>query len=152
FGTLYPPQYENVREGTERSQLHAECLMRATEQTELEARVRFLQLAATESGLSWAQAVEHNFQFSRAVKQLDCQRTFGFSVEQKKLAGSLRISRHPVEDSPGIAGIHRLCIELANDATSDALHSHDALSCAFVSAHIILAVNSGEFVSLLDPP
>jgi hypothetical protein len=152
FGTLYPPQYENVRQGAERSQLHAECLLRVTQQTTLEIRVRFLQLAATESG-SWAQAVEHNFQFSTGVKQLDCQRTFRFSVEQNKLAGFLQTGRLPIEDVPGVAGIHRLSIELANDSISDTLQSHEnALSCAFVSAHIILAVNFGEFVSLLDPP
>ena len=152
FGTLYPPQYENVRQGTERSQLHAECLLRTTQQTSLEIRVRFLQLAATEPG-SWAQAVERNFQFSAVVEQLECQRTFGFSVAQNELAGSLRIICYSVEDAPGVEGVCRFHMELANEALSDTLHSHeDALSRAFVSAHLILGVNSGEFVSLLDPP
>lgn len=44
FGILYPPQYDEVRAGTERSQMHAECLLKTSGKAVVQVRVRFLQL------------------------------------------------------------------------------------------------------------
>lgn len=44
FGILYPPAYEEVRAGTERSQMHSECLLKTSGKAAVQARVRFLQL------------------------------------------------------------------------------------------------------------
>lgn len=44
FGILYAPGYEEVRAGTERSQMHSECLMKASGKAAVQVRLRFLQL------------------------------------------------------------------------------------------------------------
>lgn len=44
FGILYPPAYAEVRARTERSQMHSECLLKASGKAAVQVRVRFLQL------------------------------------------------------------------------------------------------------------
>jgi len=44
FGILYPPAYQEVQAGTERSQMHSECLLQASGTAAVQVRVRFLQL------------------------------------------------------------------------------------------------------------
>src|SRR5579864_7256093 len=44
FGILYPPDYEEVRLGTERCSLHSECLLKASDNCNVDIQLRFLQL------------------------------------------------------------------------------------------------------------
>ena len=44
FGILYPSQYDEVRSGTERSQMHSECLLKTHGKAVVQVRVRYLQL------------------------------------------------------------------------------------------------------------
>jgi hypothetical protein len=46
FGILYPPAYAEVQSGTERSQMHTECLLRAATDASLLVELRFLDLMA----------------------------------------------------------------------------------------------------------
>jgi hypothetical protein len=46
FGILYPPAYDEVRRGTERSIMRSECLLRPAADARLHIRLRFLQLVA----------------------------------------------------------------------------------------------------------
>jgi len=43
-GILYPPQYHEVRAGTERSQMHSECLLKTGSKAAVQVHLRFLQL------------------------------------------------------------------------------------------------------------
>jgi hypothetical protein len=44
FGILYPPAYSEVRNGTERSYMHTECLLEAPAETSVTIELRFLHL------------------------------------------------------------------------------------------------------------
>ena len=46
FGILYPPAYCEVGGGSERSEMHSECLMQVKEHAAVEVRLRFLHLIA----------------------------------------------------------------------------------------------------------
>lgn len=46
FGILYPPGYEEVARGTERSQMHSECLLKTSGDTTVRIHVRFLHTLA----------------------------------------------------------------------------------------------------------
>jgi hypothetical protein len=68
---------------------------------------------------------------------------------QVPVAGRIRISSEPLHH----AEVFRLTVEVVN-ATSYAQGSDrtPALLSCFVSAHTILGITDGEFISLLDPP
>jgi hydrogenase maturation protease len=46
FGILYPPAYNEVARGTERSRMHTECLLRANGEASVRIELRFLHLQA----------------------------------------------------------------------------------------------------------
>src|SRR5215469_9619865 len=46
FGILYPPDYSEVRSGTERSRMQTECLLEATGSARVAIELRFLHLMA----------------------------------------------------------------------------------------------------------
>lgn len=212
FGILYPPAFAEVRSGTERSAMHAECLFEvpdsgATSSTAIHLQLRFLHLVARQVEKlsddlfgearfapvpslvvdghrveSWDEAVERSVEFdlaSLAGPQQQLQFRFPCSSATERLrdrAGRLRgrIQRvqHEVTGTLSVSaqeikpGVFKLTVDIANDvawnvyeddadAVSLADHSNDrssALLRSLLSAHAILNVNGGEFVSLLDPP
>src|SRR5581483_4420256 len=48
FGILYPPAYEEVQSGTERSVMHSECLIEFKGAAKLGLELRFLQLVSNQ--------------------------------------------------------------------------------------------------------
>lgn len=46
FGILYPPEYSEVRSGTERSRMHTECLIKTAGPASVTVELRFLHLMA----------------------------------------------------------------------------------------------------------
>jgi hypothetical protein len=119
---------------------------------------------------SWNEPVERTVELHLQLNEiLDRARTTAFefpsSVEvinlpdegvverirktQLPVAGRIRISAEQVQDSE----VFRLTAEVVN-ATFYAKGSDrtPALLSCFVSAHTILSVSDGEFISLLDPP
>jgi hypothetical protein len=48
FGILYPPKYDEVKRGTERSGMHSECLLKLTGETVVHVQLRFLHLLSKE--------------------------------------------------------------------------------------------------------
>lgn len=68
------------------------------------------------------------------------------------LQGQVSVSAHPVPDTPDLV---RVTIRLENTSKlepSAKLNRQLAQRQAFASAHAILQVNGGAFISLLDPP
>lgn len=140
FGILYPPDYPEVRSGTERSLMRSECLLRAGEDARVGIRLRFLHQAD--------EPVEHSLEFEWDLK--NPQRCFQFHIpEAQQVTGAISASCEPIAD-----GVLKLTIEFANTTPSppDALDRDAALLRSLLSAHTILTVSGGEFVSLLDPP
>jgi hypothetical protein len=145
FGTLYPPQYEEVRRGTERRSMHVECLLASVQQEKpfepaISIRVRFLQLSST-SGNDWGETLERSVEV-----QFNSPSTERF--EFPEISGSLHFAAEAVNND-----VLKLSIDLTNETSLEppADRNH-ALLRSLVSAHIIVYAERGEFVSLLDPP
>jgi hypothetical protein len=168
FGILYPPDYEEVRTGTERSYMHSECLLRAQAGCRISLNFRFLHLLrkqavspnptlndADESG---GEGVTRSVEFVPALYKEKPQR-FDFSFPescvthgnatntQLRIEGMLEFTTEAI--APGLL---KVSIEVRNQTETAGTGRGFALAHALVSAHLILAVEGGEFVSLLDPP
>jgi len=136
FGTLYPPQYEEVRRGTERAGLHIECLLVGGPQARVTLRLRFLQLSPSNQN-----HVERSMELplsSPAVHEFDFP----------GIVGCVRFAIAPLSDK-----VLKLTIDVTNETPlKTPAGRNEALLHSLLSAHVILYAESAEFVSLLDPP
>jgi len=139
FGTLYPRVYAQAQRPEEPFRLVAECLAVADPQATLDVRLRFLQLVQD-------QAVERTSE--HANLSLDQPHSLTVSMDEQPEI-SLMVSAQRLGD-----GSRKLRLEVQN---STQLHGgaeakrDDALPFSLVSAHLVLSLTRGEFVSLLDP-
>lgn len=141
FGTLYPSAYEEVRCGTERSSMHVECLLQGDSKSQIGVRVRFLQFAGDNS--EWSECVERSVEFSSTAKAM----SFGFPSNAGEIRGSIQLRVERLGES-----VSKISLDLTNDSDCDPSATRDqTLVQSLLSAHMILHVESGEFVSLLDP-
>jgi hypothetical protein len=77
-------------------------------------------------------------------------RTVGRIVRRREpLEGVLRIT---AEELPGPYRVLRLTATVENTGDGTAATREDALSHALISAHLMLALTAGSFVSMTDPP
>jgi len=152
FGILYPPAYHEVGLGTERAQMHSECLVQVTGNPVLHLQLRFLQLVGCEGGeegsersfdceLSIGRVAQHSFPFVFA----------GDSVAgtQREITGTISVATAKLNDD-----VVKLTTEVTN-TSSLASDPHDrdaALFSSLFSTLTILGITGGEFVSLLVPP
>jgi hydrogenase maturation protease len=189
FGILYPPSYDEVRAGTERSLMHSECLLTTGGIAVLHLQLRFLHLrarqvlAAGEAGLApvpslmvngqrvetWdegsARTVEldtpvpcsvpvpASFQFRANLESEPLRDGAGLHIgnlerTEHEISGTVTVSSQSLPD-----GATKLVIEVLNESPfPGGLARNDALLRSLLSAHLILTLEGGEFVSLLDPP
>ena len=158
FGTLYPRVYAQAQRPEEPFRLVAECLLVADAQATLDLRLRFLQLIRqqqtvaelTDPSLAWDEAVERTLEHSnlRIHDLLASPLALTLPIEGLQIA--LTIAAQTLEDG---ACKLRLEVQNATSLPSGAEAKRDeALPLSFVSAHLLLGITGGEFVSLLDPP
>lgn len=168
FGILYPPSFEEVQSGTERSVMHSECLIEIKDHhAKLDAELRFLQLAQT--GDDREEGTERSIEFSIALPGDWHTVPFTFPANSKveslrddsghasgtvkwtlrELNGTVTVLSEPVSDA-----VIKLTIEVINQSRCDStsLDRNSALQRSLLSAHTILSLTSAEFISLLDPP
>lgn len=147
FGVLAPPAA-----GAEQiSKARTECLVAGERGAELQVRLRFLRLPAEgdQDDPGPAEEVE-------VLGSLGHPHETAFELpgtgegpgRQLPLSGLVRLSAQPLE------GAWRLRVEVENRTSwGRAADGRDAmLARSMVSAHTLLSVGDGEFVSLLDPP
>ncbi len=168
FGTLYPQEYAEAQRPTETFRLISECLIDADATAKLDIRVRFLQLVRRRTGTSqeWEEGIERSVEISDlALKELQfhpVHHSFAFQATDtvtnieivplapENISGRLKVRVAQVRDR-----LLKLSLELVNatpviDASD--VNRKDAMLQAFVSAHVLLGVTDGGFVSLLDTP
>jgi hypothetical protein len=174
FGTLYPRVYAEAQRPQEPFRLVAECLVAAgAKDATLELKLQFLQLLrrSTDSeavpladpSLEWEEAIERTSELCGL--RLDDLLAMPFSSTMALNAPSLSSKvKHAIPTLDATltievellpCGARRLRLELVNttQTRSGAEAKRDeALPQSFVSAHMLLGVTGGEFVSLLDPP
>ncbi len=152
FGILYPPGYHEVGVGTERSAMHSECLVKVTGDPVLHVQLRFLQLVQEENG---GQGTERSFDCDLLLKEVAEQKfPFAFSaanatVDEREINGTVSLTTTKLDDQ-----VSKLAIDVANTSAvaGEAQDRDSALLTSLLSAHTILTIAGGEFISLLDPP
>ncbi len=148
WGVLMPPSYASAERG-EFASTRVECLLEPRSHTILHVKLRFLQ-AQARPGTSWDEAVEREIDFVFPVPELLAQPVEApFSVPGDELSGILTARLDSLE---GPFGGVRLRIDVHNVSPAIAETRAAALHHAFVAAHLVLSVDSGHFLSMLDPP
>jgi len=174
WGVLMPAGYSD-----ERSSARSEVLVEPADGDVLHVRVRFLQLQArtVEVGssvvpsamvngieyLTWDEAVDRSVDVVLPFASLPCSEPFtvdgGVEVEELDgarlvrtrlpLSGSLELSVTPLV---GPFGGFRVGVEVVNTSTASADARDTALRHALISAHVLMSLSAGKFLSATDPP
>jgi hypothetical protein len=181
FGVLYPRSYSEAQAGTDAWSNQTECLVEGSLLSAIEIKVRFLKLVtrATEPslskgqdqpGASWQEAIEcevtvpistlgtlltrpvtwaFDFPARREVESLPDGRGGQIVRTQGPLRGWVRITAELVRNE-----VFKITVLVENLAaiTSCEEARDQALMRSLVSAHTVLGVTDGRFVSLIDPP
>ena len=170
FGTLYPRDYALAQRPAESFRLSTECLIESTSETTLDIRIRFLHLVrkqATEAP-HWDTGVERTVELANVrLADLTCaplQHSFSFPTDSSPIEGTgaddhlsaQAISGDCIVRVEALADrLHKLHLDLSNTTPlaqpADCLRS-TAMLQSFVSAHVLLGVTAGAFVSLLETP
>jgi hypothetical protein len=156
FGTLYPRVYAEAQRPQEPFRLIAECLAVADAKANLDVRISFLQLVPTHSAdkltdpsLAWDEAVERTSEHGGLRINDLAASPLSLTLEMENLQIELSISAEMLQD-----GTYKLHLELQNTSalpSGSGARRDEALPSSFVSAHLLLGISGGEFVSLLDP-
>jgi hypothetical protein len=164
FGTLYPQIYAEAQRPAETYRLVAECLAVADGQATLDVKIRALQLVRpptapsttghdlVDPSLAWDEAVERAWVHSdlRWKDLFASPFVSELALEDGSTEGLravLRIAAEQLED-----GVCKLRVEFANmSAIANGAERREVLLRSFVSAHVLLGIKGGEFVSLLEP-
>jgi hypothetical protein len=162
FGTLYPRDFAEAQRPPESYRLSSECLIAGGPKTRLDMRIRFLQLVqrrdSPEGTANWEEGIERSAD-QNGLLVADLVRdsaTFNLqfhgieSASQNPLTGELEIHAEAVQDR-----LFKLHLELANLTAVENGAGVDRgrmLAFSFTSAHVLLGVEKGEFVSLLERP
>ncbi|MGH9103423.1 MAG: hypothetical protein ACRDYD_10660 [Acidimicrobiales bacterium] len=176
FGVLAPrgwvvepgPAQDGVAGSAESWWNRTECLLEARPEARVELRLRFLQLAHEPDGRDEALAREEGATFLLG-DLLGGERTV--SVEARGVPGSAAageaaepstrrcetvLARMVVRADrvPAPFALHKLTVRVENavSGVDASLPRGEALRRSMVSAHLLLGVAGGSFLSLLDPP
>lgn len=147
FGVLTPKCFSDAHRGAEAWMMQTECLVRDPKSARLSLSLRFLQLVSEE-------AVERDIAITnQTFDQLTIvprEFPFQFAETQPPLEGSVEVSAQSTV--PEFFKL-RVCVQnlttlpdVGNKTRSEILPQ------SLLSSHVILNVEGGEFVSLLDPP
>jgi hypothetical protein len=164
FGTLYPRVYAEAQRPHEPFRLIAEFLLIAQHNAKLDVKSSFLQLVRQ------APAAERDAIHTLTDASLDCDQ----AIERTEEIGDISINAlmhapmvHWFTPAPEIqakltisaetlpTGVCRVHLELENGSPllrGAAIKRDEALPRSLVSAHVLLGILDGEFVSLLEPP
>ncbi len=164
FGGVHPRAYSDEHGQTEAWQMRTQCLVLAEPGCRLTVEVRFLHLLERRQAgrPTWQEATERSFVHSGLdLGRLNRDRLLvpiSLPAEQEESAGvrrqwagveaALEIAAEPVAE-----GAFRVTVQISNTTPVAAgLSREQALLQSLVSAHTILRVEAGSFVSMADPP
>ena len=143
FGRIYPKAYSEAQGGAEPCVMQTECLAKiAGPEPKLNVTVRFLQPLAPLPDSSWQEAAEREVKLHVPLPA-EAHHLF----QNDPLKGLVEVSTELV--SSGVAKITlRICNLTPMAATED---GESILLRTFTSAHAILQIAGGEFISALEP-
>jgi hypothetical protein len=163
FGTLFPKAFAENPSSTESWSLHAEVLVEGNAQTALNFQIRFLQLAPASEEREWNEGfarskMVENVTLHEAISGIQLSYDFSsLSAEESGQAPrgftSVPLTGHfSVQATELRAGLCRFTVTFANETLLQDPSRGAAQASAFTSAHLLLGVEGGRFVSLLEPP
>ena len=175
FGTLYPRVYAEAQRPQEPFRLVAECLVVPEANASLDLKISFLQLVRQrqtssenpgnllDPSLAWDEAIERTAKYQNLLLRDLIAAPLILALQM----GPTHLSEDRSSDrAAGLQailkiggeilhnGAYKLHLELENASTlisGQETKRDEALQRSFISAHVLLGINNGEFVSLLDP-
>ena len=168
FGVVYPQAYAEAQGGEEPWSMQTECLVCGDSSTVFQVMVRFLQLQERSSHVKaansslpdgWQEAGEREvdlpFRSPETLSREPLIKTFAFPAEtqgdrrQEAIQGTIDLTAEKAGSD-----LFKVSIVVRNHTPLDPRESSrdEALMHSLVSTHLILGVEGGEFVSLLEPP
>jgi hypothetical protein len=180
FGTLYPRVYAEAQMPEEPFRFVAECLVEASsEPMTLDVKIQFLQLLhqpseasagiadrtheLSDPSLGWEEAIERTAECKgiRLDELASRPMTARLQLETSTAPSDQRIPATPEIDvvltlavEVFSTEVRKIRLELVNATPlSSGMNAkrEEALPFSFVSAHALLGLDGGEFVSLFDP-
>ena len=163
FGVLYPPAWAMSQTGSDRSYLLMECLAKCADNARLDVSLRFLQLVARDrNGSEWQEGMEQNVSTkSMTVAEIVVGgarvEKFSFPGGEQETGNVVR-RRLPLEGQLEICAtslrpdIVRLSVRVTNMSAVGVSTRNEALMYSLASAHTVLKLHDGEFVSQIEPP
>jgi hypothetical protein len=155
FGTLYPRAWAETQKPAEPFRMITECVVAAGPESRIHLQPRFLQFLPSVEG--WEQGVERWADQSELNVASLCDEVHSFDLffkqtsqvaTLKPLMGSLSIAAAALPD-----GFYKLHLELSNATPASGGFSRtEMLLQSMISAHLLMGIEDGGFVSLLDPP
>jgi hypothetical protein len=152
FGLVYPPGREKDNEP---SSLKCECLVMATAESSIEACIRFLHpyLTRDEEG-QWLEATERTVSLP-PTKLSSCSHHLSMDLQfqaeshgQRTISGQVELSAEGLD-----SGLFRVGLLIRNTTPAECCDGRlEGTLYRWASTHAILSVDSGRFVSLLEPP
>ena len=159
FGTLYPRIYAEAQCPQEPFRLVSECLLVPGANPSLDIKISFLQLLPqrrtssdlADPSLDWDEAIERTSDHCdlSLIRLLAAPLSLRVNPAPD-LAANLSIQAHGLT-----SGACRLHLELQNISplsSGTEARRDEALPQSFVSAHLLLGLTGGDFISLLEPP
>ncbi|MGH9640361.1 MAG: hypothetical protein ACRD3Y_09890, partial [Bryobacteraceae bacterium] len=168
FGVLYPPAWAARQTGSDRSYFQMECLARCGGKALVDVSLRFLHLAthapkerrnrtgsvSDPASRVWQETTEQSVSAdSLSFAVLPHLRNFSFpgaeDTDQRKLPihGEIEISAAQVQNH-----VFRLTVRVRNTTDCQTEIRDEALLHSLASAHAVLHVRDGQFISQIDPP
>jgi hydrogenase maturation protease len=159
FGVLYPETWAAAQTGSDRSYFQMEVLAVGGAHSRLDFTLRFLHVIERGGGARcWQEAIERIVSIRdlsiNANAYSPHSQTLSFPVpgpddayRQESLQAEVEIRADPVQH-----GTFRISIRVHNTTALENLTRDGALLRSLASAHAVLAIRDGEFVSQADPP
>lgn len=161
FGTLYPVTYAEAQRSQEPYRFISEIPFVVRDSASLHLKISFLQMLApsearrenhvpTDLSLDWDEAVERSYEKELHVEPLLTSPSITILDADAEIRTELSVSATRLA-----SGACRLHIELANKTELPPevnVGREQVLPLSLVSAHMLVGICGGEFVSLLETP
>jgi hydrogenase maturation protease len=166
FGVLAPPEFA-AADDSERSVARTECIVDPGRSPRLTVRVRFLHVQRRIGGAAepWDEAVEEQIDIEdvallpleRAHREVQVHLdgsevvTDGVLRRREPIDGIVRVGAESAQGSGAFVKVI-VTVENRSPCAEPVQGRAEAMRRSLVAVHMLLAVDDGRFVSLLDPP
>jgi hypothetical protein len=156
FGVLYPREFVAAHPGSDASAMHIECLVRSQDPRAVaHLDLRFLHLLERDD--KWQEGRERTITLSSLSLSHPASQTFSIPASRENDGRFVRTHEAiegSIEFQPAslTVNLFRIRVDISNTTPGSSTGRDQALLQSLASAHVILRIERGEFISLLDPP